>query len=84
MGEGLHGATFKTTNGRASILVVSHCTVFTIKTRFDLMRTDNSGNLRYCYITKPTVIDAPLKNCSFVSRTFRRISEQIFFSRLGL
>ena len=58
----LYGAIFKTTNGRASILVVSHCTVFTIKTSSHVMRTGNRGNLRYCNVIKPMVIGAHFKN----------------------
>ena len=50
---------FKTTSGKVSMLVVSHCTVFTIKTSSHVMRMGNRRNLRYC--DEPTVIAAHFK-----------------------
>ena len=41
--------------------MVSHYTVFTIKTSSHVMRTGNPGNLRYCYVIKPTLIGAHFK-----------------------
>ena len=57
---------------RASILVESHCTAFTITRSSHVMRTGKPGNTRYCYVIKPMVTGAHLK------KLLIDISQQIF------